>query len=161
MNDKQIISFIETRAKKIGMPNGFTDATLHLGIVNSGGGNLYLCIIYGNNSLVTPSLLRFKKDGKYGVFKLVSDSDDFIAWKNKLLDDMRTLECICIDYEKANVPKSIKHLVVSTIIKALNTPGMALYATLNSSSEPLIKEYNNYASVCIEYDLNFDEFIDI
>ena len=160
MNDKQIISFIETRAKKIGMPNGFTDATPHLGIMRSGSGNLYLCIIYDNNAaFVTPSLLRFKKDGKYGVFKLVSDSDDFIAWKNKLLDDMHTLECI--DYEKANVPKSIKHFVVSTIIKALNTPGMALYATLNSSSEPLINENENYASVCIEYDLNFDEFIDI
>ena len=159
MNDKQIISFIETRAKKIGMPNGFTNATPHLGIMKSGSNNLYLCIIYDNNALITPSLLRFKKDEKYGMFKLVSDSDDFIAWKNKLLDDMRTLNCI--DYEKANVPKSIKHLVVSTIIKALNTPGMALYATLNSSSEPLIKEYENYASVCIEYDLNFDEFIDI
>ena len=95
------------------------------------------------------------------MFKLVSDSDDFIVWKNKLLDDMRTLKCINIDYEKANVPKSIKHLVVSTIIKALNTPGMALYVTLNSSSEPLIKEYENYASVCIEYDLHFDEFIDL
>lgn len=158
MNDKQIISFIEVRAKKIGMPNGFPDATPHLGIMRTCS-NLYLCINYEMNSQFTPTpaIIRFKQNGKYGVFKLVSDSDDFLMWKNDLLGNMRN--GASIDYEKANVPKSIKHLVVSTIIKALNTPGMALYATLKSSSEPLIKEYENYASVCIEYDLHFDEFM--
>lgn len=90
------------------------------------------------------------------MFKLTSDSRDFMQWKKHLLSIMTYN---VIDYDKANAPKSIKHLVALTIIKALNTPGMALYATYASSSEPLINENENYASVCIEYDLNFDEFI--
>ena len=160
MNDKQLISFIEARAKKHAQANGYSNCTaVHLGLTKIYS-NLYLCINYYTNSNIFASasnILRFKQHGQYGMFKLTSDSTDFLLWKKHLLPKMTN----AIDYEKANVPKSIKHLVASTIIKALNTPGMALYVTNAYSSEPLINENENYASICIDYDLNFDEFIDI
>ena len=159
MNDKQLISFIEARAKKHIQANGYSNCTdAHLGIMKMGN-QLFLCInYYQNNTLCTSSILRFKQNGIYGMFKLTSDSCDFMPWKKHLLSIMTYN---AIDYDKTNAPKSIKHLVASTIIKALNTSGMALYATYASLSEPLINENENYASVCIEYDLNFDEFIDL
>jgi hypothetical protein len=93
------------------------------------------------------------------MFKLISDSNDFIVWKNQLLSKLKYNDSI--SYSKANVPKSIKHLVVSTIIKALNTSGMALTITMMNESKALINEDENYESICIEYDLNFDEFMNL
>lgn len=156
MTDTQIISFLESRAKKVGQSAGCAGMDLQLGIVKSGN-NLFLCVNYQSSGKDVCAMLRFKQNGKYGLFKLISDSDDFIFWKNKLLSEMTFNDVVA--YEQANVPKSVKHLIISTVIKVLNTPGMALYITMPSSSEPLISENENYESVCIDYDLNFDEFM--
>lgn len=158
MTDKQIISFLESRAKKVGQSIGCANITPHLGIIKSGN-NLFLCVLYKSTGKEICTMLRFKQNGQYGIFKLVSDSSDFIKWKTHLLSELKYGKTI--NYEEANVPDSIKHLVISTVIKALNTPGMALYATMYSSSEPLISENENYESICIDYDLSFDEFVNL
>lgn len=161
MNDNQIISFLESRAKKIGQANGFGSANPQLEIMRSGN-NLFLgvrYIGYGSAGVDFCSLLRFKQNGQYGMFKLTSDSNDFIAWKNQFLSKIKYNDTIA--YSKANVPESIKHLVVSTIIKALNTSGMALTITMINESKALINENENYESICIEYDLNIDEFMNL
>ena len=149
MTDRQIETVVLDRASKC-----FSAKVDDLKIVltQQYGKKLYFNIKF--KKLFFPIPIAFRKNGKTVVFSLPSELPDRVMqWKRDLIRQMMsTTPSLEVEFDIDTFPKEIVHIFSSSIISALNTPGMEVIL-MQPGFSPLFQADETYEEVQVEADL--------
>lgn len=151
MTDDKLLQMLKHRATKSGQDVGLRDPEV---VIVRNGPNLYLGIRY-NKGCDEVFFVRFSHGTKRGMFKLTSDDNNFIAWKEALFKTL-AYKSNSIEFDLTTTPDCVKHIVFGTIMNALKTKGMGLdcFSLSFSAKDPVLVDVDeSYEEVAIETDL--------
>ena len=118
MTDKQFLDIFLKRAAIAGKSYNATLKNPRVVIVQQYGRKLYFAVKF--DGAVIPFWIKFAKDGLSKVFSFPEIlPEKLFKWKQETIHNY-------IDFDLKNTPKEVVHIFFSSLISALNIPGMSV-----------------------------------
>ena len=155
MTDKQFLDIFLKRAAIAGKSYNATLKNPRVVIVQQYGRKLYFAVKF--DGAVIPFWIKFAKDGLSKVFSFPEIlPEKLFTWKQETIHKILTTATAFnnyIDFDLKNTPKEVVHIFFSSLISALNIPGMSVGFQAECCQD-IFAANETYEEISIEADLN-------
>lgn len=154
MTDKQFLDIFLKRAAIAGKSYNATLKNPRVVIVQQYGKKLYFAVKF--DGTVIPFWIKFAKDGLSRVFSFPEIfPEKLIKWKQETIHKILTTATAFnnyIDFDLKNTPKEVVHIFFSSLISALNIPGMSVGFQAEGCQD-IFDANETYEEISVEADL--------
>lgn len=157
MTDKQLLDIFLKRAEASGKHYNPALKNPSIVITQQYGKKLYFSIKFDGST--SPFWLNFSKDGITMVFSLPEQLPNrLMDWKREIIRTIMNFHINYVEFDLEKSPKEIVHIFFSSLISALNTPGMSVGLFAYNNTNYIFEANETYEEISIEADLmSFDQ----